>query len=292
MTPEHSILEQFRTFYTRNHPEDLEQALEYFSVFGGIDEPVAMELPLDEAIEEEILDNYAELHRKVTALTGGDSTAHALLSGIALGDSRAYSAFKRARLSREAGNEAAQAMCEAGIITREKARPNSSSWMDDDAVSDRLHFTTPFLRFWFAFVSPIFKGIREGDYKEFKERYANRSAEFSDRVFEALAAELLKKTFADDPLAEIGGYWDKATEINIIAKSSSGKCIAASCRNVNTKLKKSELTKLKAKCETAGFTPDIYVLVAKNGFSGELKSLKGETLRLFTLKHFKKLLEA
>lgn len=292
MTTSHSILEQFRTFYDRNRPDTLEQALEYFCVFGGFDDAVPMERPLEEAIEEEILDNYAKLHGQIAARTGGDRDAHALLSGLALGDRRAHSAFKRARLSREAGNGAAEAMCEAGLIERESARPNSSSWMDDDSVSDRLHFTTPFLRFWFAFVSPIFKGIRDGEYGEFRQRYANRSAGFGDRVFEALAAELLKAEFAQDPLTEIGGYWDKSAEIDIIAKTASGKSIAASCRNINAKLKKSELTKLKAACEAAGFTPDIYVLVAKNGFSGELKSLKGEALRLYTLKHFRKLIEA
>ena len=269
----------------------MEQALEYFALFGGMEGEVPTELPLEAAIREQILDHYAALHRDIAARTGGNSDCHALLSGIALGDRRTHSAFKRARLSNEAGESAVTAMCEAGIIEREKARPNAFSWLEGDTVSDRLHFTTPFLRFWFAFVSPIFRGIREGEYGEFEERYANRSAGFSDRVFETLAMELLKAEFTEEPIAEIGGYWDNKVEIDIVARTVSGKTIAASCRYVNAKLKKSELAKLQAQCERAGFTPDIFVLVAKNGFSGELRSLRGESLCLYTLKHFKKLLQ-
>jgi len=36
---------------------------------------------------------------------------------------------------------------------------------------------------------------------------------------------------------------------------------------------------------------DIFVIFSKRGFSNELKSLKGENLKLFTVKNFKKLVE-
>jgi len=249
-----------------------------------------MSLPLEEAIERYILDRYRDLHRDINAMTGGDADAHALLAGVALGDRRTHSAYKRARLDKDAGDAAVLAMREAGVIEREKARPNSFSWLNDDVISDRLHFTSPFLRFWFAFVSPIFRGIKEGNYEEFHTRYAKHAAGFSDVVFERLAMELLKVEFEDDAITEIGGYWDKNVEIDIIAKTASGKTVAASCRTANAKLKKSELTRLQQAAETARFKPDIFVLVAKNGFSGELRALKGDTLRLLSLRHFKKLL--
>jgi hypothetical protein len=207
-----------------------------------------------------------------------------------MSDRRTHSAFKRARLNREAGNEAVAAMCEAGVIYREKARPNRFSWLEDDTISDRLHFASPFLRFWFAFVSPIFKGIKEGNYEEFRTRYANHWAGFCDVVFEQLSMELIKVEFSDDEIVEIGGYWDKNVEIDIIARTASGKTVAASCRYINAKLKKSVLTQLKDRADKAGFNPDVFVLVAKNGFSNELRSLKGEGLRLLSLRHFKKLL--
>ena len=59
----------------------------------------------------------------------------------------------------------------------------------------------------------------------------------------------------------------------------------------NAKIKKNELTKLQEKCEAANIKADIFVIFSKAGFSSELKSLKGEGLKLFTVKNFKKLLE-
>ena len=290
ITTDTSLLEHYRRFCADHACDNAETSFEFFCVFGGSGLAVDMSLSLEEAIERTILDNYRDLHRDINAITGGDADAHALLAGVALGDRRTHSAYKRARLSREAGDKAVAAMREAGVIEREKARPNSFSWIDDDVISDRLHFTSPFLRFWFAFVSPIFRGIKEGDYEEFRTRYANHAAGFCDVVFERLAMELIRVEFADDPVAEIGGYWDKNVEIDVIAKTASGRTVAASCRYVNAKLKKSELTKLQHSCEKAGFKTDVFVLMAKNGFSGELKSLKGENLRLLSLRHFKKLL--
>jgi uncharacterized protein len=286
ITTETSLLQQYRRFCADNP----ELPFEFFCIFGGSGLVIDTTLPPEEAIERYILDRYHELHDDITAITGGDADAHALLSGVALGDRRTHSAYKRARLSKEAGDRAVAAMCEAGVIEREEARPNRFS-LYDDVIADRLHFASPFLRFWFAFVSPIFRGIKEGDYKEFRTRYANHKAGFDDVIFERLMMELLKVEFADEGIVEIGGYWDKNVEIDIIAKTASGKTIAAACRYGNAKLKKSELTRLQQACEKAKFTPDIYVLAAKSGFSSELRALKGENLRLLGPRHFKNLLK-
>ena len=158
-------------------------------------------------------------------------------------------------------------------------------------IVEQLNFTAPFMRFWFSFVSPFFKGIRDGYYKEAKERFANREQEFSELVFTKLAMEVMKKSFKEDPITEIGSYWDRNTEIDILAKTKSGKIVAGICKNSNSKAKKTELTKLKEQCEKAELTADINVVISKNGFSNELKNLKGADLRLFALKNFKSLVE-
>ena len=41
----------------------------------------------------------------------------------------------------------------------------------------------------------------------------------------------------------------------------------------------------------ADINADIFIIIAKKGFSSELKSLKGESLKLYTLKNFKELLQ-
>ena len=289
MSKHPTLFQQFRSFYFQNNPKDLEQAIEYFSVFGGMGWSVDMDKPLFEVIETKLLKNYAYIHGDITKLTNSNKLSHALLSAIAMGDRRMFSSFKRARVSREEGDEAVDTLHERGLIEVEYSL--ELPLKEEDHNSDKLNFTQPFMRFWFSFISPFYKTIKEGNYKEVKESFANREQGFNDLVFEKLSQELLKKSFQDDPILEIGSYWDKNVEIDILARSSSGKLIAGSCKFVDAKVKKTELTKLKEKCALAGLEPDIFVVFSKNGFSNELKSLKSETVKLFTLKSFKSLVE-
>jgi len=209
------------------------------------------------------------------------------LSAIALGDGRVHSALKHANVDNEVGTKAIDELLKIGIITKEKPRVMSSNEYN---VSNKLHFNSPFMRFWFAFVSPIFKGIKAGDYKEIEDRFNKRIAEFEGYIFEQLSREFLRASFVDDALVENGSYWDKDVEIDIFAKSKSKKVIVGSCKYSSSKIKKSELTKLQERSQKAGIKADIFVLFTKSGFSSELKSLKSDTVRLYTLKNFKSLL--
>ncbi len=275
-----SIKEQFSSFCKRNNPKNLEIAVDYFSIFGGLDVTLNMDEPLDKLIQKHILKEYKFLRNDVAKLTTGDEKYHKLLSASALGDRRTNSSFKRASFSFDDGMDLIEELRDMGFIKLERSS-------EDVYVSDKILFNAPFLRFWFAFVSPIFKSIRDKDYKEFFEVYNNRKAEFSDLVFSQLSHEFIKETFNEDKIYNIGRYWDDDREIDIVAKTKSGKKIVGTCKYTDRKLKKSELTKLKENCESAGISPDVYVIFSKKGFSSELKSLKSDSIRLFTCKHLK-----
>ncbi len=284
-----TLLEQFRSFCFQNNPKDIEQAIKYFSVFGGMGWNVDMDKPLTELIEKKVLDNYKYIHSDITKITQSDKNSHLLLSGIAKGDRRTHSAIKRARISRADAEYAMEDLFDKSLLEAEyslESPPNK-----EDKIDEKLNFTTPFMRFWFSFISPYFKGIKEKDYKESKEQFTNREQEFSTLIFTKLAIEIIKKNLKDDPITEIGSYWDRNTEIEILAKTKSDKIVAGICKNSNSKAKKTELTKLKEQCKLAELTPDICVIISKNGFSNELKNLKSAELKLFALKNFKTLLE-
>jgi len=284
-----TLLEQFRSFYFQNDPKDLEQAINYFCVFGGMSWSVDMTRPLSELIESKIFNNYRYIHAEITQITESDRNSHALLSGIATGDRRTHSALKRARISRNDAEYAMDTLFDRGLLEAEYSLETPPN--EEERVDEKLNFTKPFMRFWFSFVSPFFKGIRDGDYKEAKERFVNREQEFSELIFMKLAEEVIKKSFKDDPVVEVGSYWDRNTEIDILAKTESGRVIAGLCKYSNSKAKKTELTKLKEQCATAELKPDIYVVVSKSGFTNELKTLKGAELKLLALKNFKTLVE-
>jgi len=212
------------------------------------------------------------------------------LSALALGDGRIHSAVKRARISDANVSDLAQDLMDTNVVQLLKSRKLFTSWVDDERVSDKLLFTTPFLRFWFAFVAPIFKGIKEGNYAEFNTRYENKIVEFREAVFKELSYALITKSFEEDKIVEIAGYWDRDVEMDIYAKTSSGKVIVGTCKYSNAKVKKSEIVKLQELSVKTKIKADIFVLVAKSGFSTEVRALKGEDLKLFSLKNFKNLL--
>jgi len=58
----------------------------------------------------------------------------------------------------------------------------------------------------------------------------------------------------------------------------------------NNKIKKNELNKLVDDCSSLQIDPDILILFSKSGFSSELKSLKSEKFKLFSVKHLKQLI--
>jgi len=288
MSKHPTLLQQFRSFCFQNNADDIEKAIEYFAVFGGMGWSVDMNRPLDELIEEKVLSNYRYLHGDITKITQSNKTHHALLTALAVGDRREFSAFRRANLQRRDGEDSAAFLIKNGLLIREHSQEEPAD--ENEESSDRLVFTAPFMRFWFSSVSPYYKGVKEGEFGEMKERWNNTRQAFFEPVYEALVIELVKQSFPEDPVAKIGSYWDKNVEIEILGQTKSGRIIAGSCKYAKAKANKSELTRLIEKCTRAQLKADVYVIFSKNGFSSEFKKEKGETLRLFALKNLKNLI--
>lgn len=279
-----TFIEQFKLFCSQNNPKNIEDAIDYFTVFGGLDVKINMSMPLEQLIEKYILNEYKYLRNEISHLTTGDDLFHFILTGAALGDRRTNSSFKRAKVSFDNGIDCIDKLCDLGVIKLE------STYGKHD-MSDKILFATPFLRFWFAFISPLFQGIKNGDYTEFFIKFKNTRSEFTNLIFEQLSHEFVKLYFQDEKIYNINRYWDDSREINIVAKTKSGKTIVGICKYTNSKVKKSELTKLETDCKEAGIQPDTFMIFSKNGYTNELKSLKNKDLKLFTARNFKILLE-
>jgi uncharacterized protein len=289
MSKNPTLLQQFRSFCFQNNAADIEKAIEYFSVFGGMGWSVDLSKPLEELIEEKIFANYRYIHGDLTKITQSNKAHHALLSALALGDRREHSAYRRAGLTRKEGEESAAFLIKFNLLSRQASQADPLD--DNEEKSDRLLFNAPFYRFWFSCVSPYYKGIKEGDFAEAKRRWENTKQSFFDHVYESLVIALVKQSFKEDWVAKIGSYWDKNTEIEILGKTKGEKVIAGACKYSKSKANKSELTKLQEKCAKVELSPDIFVIFSKNGFSSEFKKEKSETLKLYTLKNLKTLMD-
>jgi len=249
-----------------------------------------MSLSLDEAIEKYILNKYRYLRNDVNELTRGELLYSTILTGLAIGDRRTNSAFKKAKVSFDEGIEKIDELCGLNALKLEKSLQKFSALGDQYTVSEKLLFTTPFVRFWFAFISPIFKGIKDGNYEEFNKKYGNRKTEFTNLVFEQLSHELIKLSVGDNNVKQIGRYWDDDLDIDLLVSTKDGKKIAGVCKYTNSKIKKSELNLLKEKCKKVKIDIDMFVMFSKKGYTTELKSLKGDNLKLFTVKSFSQLI--
>lgn len=294
-------LKQFRSFYARHYPESMEQLIEYFAVFGGLEWQIDIDRPIEELIVEHILENYGHLYNEIARMTLGEPLYHRLLSAIAVGDRRMHSAFKRAHISDAKGGQALSYLRDVGMLRIEhsretpplKAHPKQKLKREVARyrISHKMRFNSPFLRFWFYFIAPLHKSIEAGDYEQFLERFAQRRLSFTSLVYEELSDLLLQQRFADDPIVDTGSYWDRQVEIDILAKTASGKLIVGECKWTNTKINKSELGKLNEKCELIALQPDTVALFSKRGFSKELEAMRDDTLQLYCADDFRRLLE-
>ena len=270
----------------------MQEAIEYFAVFGGLEDiRINTNRPLKELIEEFILEDYRYLRNVVADIATADPLLHAILSGVATGDRRTNSSFKRANVSFKTGIECIEELVDLSVFSSETSLIYLTNQSNYPEISKKILFRTPFLRFWFAFISPIFKGIRDGKFEEFHLEFENRKTELFQTTFEQLAREFIKVQFKDENrVSQLGSYWDNNITIDLVAKTNSGELIGGSCKYTNNKLKKSVLTTLQSNLKKVKLPVDTIVLFAKNGFSNELKSLKNENLRLYTTKSFKALI--
>jgi len=270
----------------------METALEYFTVFGGLDVDIDTTIPVEKLIEIHILKRYKYLRNFISDITKGDPELHKILTALAIGDRRTNSAFRKVGISFDNGIEIVDELCDLKVLKLEKSLQKLSNLNDQYTVSERLLFTSPIVRFWFAFISPIFKGIKEKNYEEFYKKYNNNKAEFSDIIFEQLSHEYLKTISKDDFMFTLGRYWDDDISLDLLGKTKSGKVVAGSCKYTNAKVKKTELTALKEKCQKVEINADTFILFSKKGYTSELKNLKKtENLQLFTVKNFSLFLE-
>ncbi len=295
------LLRQFRSFHVRHFPDDMERLIEYFAVFGGLGWEIDVDQPLESLIVTHILDNYGHLYNEICRRATDDPSYHRLLSAVAVGDRRMHSAFKRSHMSETKGGQALNYLRDSGILEMEYSReaPPVRDYPKQKLkreiarhrISHKMRFTSPFLRFWFYFVAPLHREIETGRYEKLLERFAERRQAFTGRVFEALSNLFLERMQQEDPIVEAGSYWDRQVEIDIFARTASGRVIIGECKWTNHKINKSELTKLLAKCETIELEPDVVAMFCKRGFSKELEQMKGSALELYSAKDFEWLLQ-
>jgi len=295
------LLEQFRSFYFRNYPDDMEIQISYFSIFGGLGWDVDTSLSIHSLIETLILENYEVLNAKMQKLTQDDPLNKRLLQALAVGDRRIFSAFKRAGLNNGNGGAALNFLQESGLIQMEYSReqhprektPNAKLKRRDarHRISHKVLFSHPFVRFWFYFITPQIVNIKKKNYEVLHSNITQHLNSYTSLIFEELSEVLLNYNLRDAQIISSGSYWDANIEIDILTLTNDHKIYVSECKWTNHFINKKELHKLNEKCVKLNIEPTQIILFAKRGFSKELEQLKSSSLVLYSSEDFQALLK-
>ncbi|MDD5717528.1 MAG: DUF234 domain-containing protein [Sulfuricurvum sp.] len=281
-------------FFHYNLPRDMEQCIELFAIFGGYDEPIDTDQSIESLIHKHILIPFETLRENLLLPLNDDPLYINLLHAIAVGDRRQGSAYRRARIGKERGNEAFNFLRDSHFLSLERSREmplirthpkqRFKKEIEHHRISHKFRFISPFLRFWFAFVEPFTRSIREGNTAPFYDRFHADFNAFVGFTFEELSdlyiREILAVEFASDIL-DSGSYWNREVEIDLFTETMEGDIWVGECKWTNHKVNKKEFHKLEEKCTKLSVIPDKIFLFTKRGFSNELNSLKDKRLYRF-----------
>lgn len=274
--------------------------MELFSVFGGIEEKIELDL-LDD-IELLIRFNFVERYQEFKQLLSPsyllEEPYRYLLIASARGDGRLSNVFRKAKVGDALGLSLVKELVQLDIIELEESReaplkthPNQKleKSLRSYKIESKIRFKQPFYRFWFGFVEPYSKELESKKSQRFFENFEQHFSRLNSLIFEQLSNDLLGLHY-NNQIVNDGSYWDKNSEFDILAKTKNGRVIVAECKYKNRRVCKNELSKLKQKADTSNLKADTFVLFSKNGFSNELVNLKDKNLILFELSDFRKLL--
>jgi len=279
-----TLLQHFRSFAYQNNIREFDKALEYFTVFGGTGWDVDSSKSVATLIEEKVLSNYDALHESMTRYTHNNGLYHMILTIIALGVNHENDVLKKAKVGKDKGEEAIDYLVSKSLIKFDLSVEKPLN--DGGGKSDRVLFDLPFMRFWFAMISPNYQSISEGNYDEFSEKWHKIRDNFSILLNNLLLLELVQEIFntksKTDPIVKIGSYYDKKIEIDILAIRKSGAMIAAACKYSKEPAKSNMMHTLIEKCTKAELDISNYALFSKNGFTPEVEVLKKKEVLLLS----------
>lgn len=295
-----NIKTKFQNFFHHYGYLELEQAMELFSVFGGIEDRIELDLldDIEMLIRFNFIDRYQEFRELIAPSYLLEEPYRYLLIAIARGDGRLSNVFRKAKVGEALGRSLVEELLDLDIIELEASReaplkthPNQKleKALRSYKIESKIRFKEPFYRFWFGFVEPFSKDLSVKKSQRFFENFEKHFSRLNSLVFEQLSNELLNLHYKNR-LIKDGSYWDKNSEFDILAKTKNGEIIVAECKYKNRRVCKSEFSKLKQKAVTSNLNADTFALFSKNGFSNELMSLDDKNLLLFEMADFRKLL--
>ena len=138
-----------------------------------------------------------------------------------------------------------------------------------------------YLKFWFSYVYPYQSYLEIENLIYIKNKIENEFDLYVSKIYEDLARESVWENMKF-PLVKVGRWWDKDTEIDIVALGEDNKIVFGECKYSKKQVGLNILNELKEKSKKVIWKNDkreeYYIIFSKSGFSQDLIELaKKET---------------
>ena len=286
----------FQQFYLNYPFLSLDKLIDYFSIFGGLDDYSCINLhnaTLRDALDEVVKNCNLNLPFFAT-----QEPFRKFLIKLAIGDGKIDSTLNKALIGHSFGEELINELIEANILyivnSREKPLKSYKKELIKKElrgyhIQNKLRFTKPIYKFWFGFVEPLKDKYENIDINLLYNRVQKFKNSLTYLVFEQLSRELLKIHLQNSSL-NCSSYWDRFSEFDIYCQDSQSRGVVGECKYTSRPVTKAELIKLYSKIEQSNLNIDKVALFSKSGFSSELKKSKNSKLLLFELEDYRVLL--
>ena len=185
-------------------------------------------------IATELLDEYAPLYREADFLLREELREVTLYYGILTAIAAGH--YTVQEIARQAGQDPRglsyylQQLIELGYIERRYALTGEPP----SARSVRYDLANPLLRFWFRFVFPSTNYIRHmGADRALRDLIRPHLEAYFGHAFERLCREALPLLYRQEGLTaafEVGEYWSKTTQIDVVGLRDDGWADLGECK--------------------------------------------------------------
>lgn len=281
----------FRDFKKFFKEQDNQRLLEFYGVFGGIPRYIKLvreDKDIYTNISENILQRDSFLYQEPKFVLKDEVrdpvSYFSILQVIASGEHKIGSISAKLNLKTQNITSFLEKLLELEIVERQvpatEEHPHKSK--------KGLYFIKDnFFNFWFRYIFP-FQSYLETDKQDFVlEKIKSDFNLYMSSVFEQVSREFI--TYSDilpfTPL-RVGRWWDKNTEIDVIALSDDS-VFFGECKYTGSPVPKKILYELIKKSEATGVSKKevFYGIFSKSGFEKELLDLaqKEKNILLFSL---------
>ncbi|MDY4920905.1 MAG: ATP-binding protein [Phascolarctobacterium sp.] len=258
-----------------------------YAILGGIPHYLKQfddQLPLATNIKNNILTKGSILYSEVEFLLRQElretNIYNAIIEAIALGNTKLNDIYQKTQLERSKISVYLKNLIDLGIVEREfpvaasiKERANSQRGL--------YKLVDNYFRFWYAFVFPNISELEAGEVNAvFNFLIVPELDRYTSYVFENICQQYLRVLNRKSKLpfyaTSMGRWWDKTTEIAILATDKEQKnYVLAECKYRNSLVDVKDLKHLESKSKGADVN-NYYYFFSKAGFTQEASAYAAE----------------